>query len=108
MSYGVRIMCRSCKRSHDTYNYTYNLAPMFRFGFAEVGPHEDGLRTLHGMDSSAAAELLTAVIARLEREPNLERFDAANGWGYAAGALAFLREVQRRCADDHGHEVYVS
>lgn len=88
MSYDVSISCPHCQAERGSFNYTYNLAPMFEWALGG-----DGLRQLRDMTASDAIPLLERAIAQCESEPDLSRFDSPNGWGNASTALEFLRDI---------------
>ena len=103
MSYDVNIECPHCATSLASFNYTYNLAEMFRWALGG-----DGLWQLGSMSVGDAIPLLEQAIAKCEADGNLSHFDAPNGWGHGTAALAFLRNILKAAQGNPGMRITVS
>ena len=76
------------------WNYTSNVAPMWR----KAMPESDGLAGLEGMEAGEAAEHLHRGITRMESDPDAYRaLNPENGWGDYEGQLEALRRLWEAC-----------
>lgn len=98
MSYDVDI-------GPDSFNYTYNVAPLFHKHI------NGGLQSLSGMTGKQAFAVLRTAFDSIDREALVlwsegkvgepefcARYDAPNGWGSTVGALMFLARIMGACA----------
>lgn len=85
-------------RVADFGNYTSNVSPMWRTAFAAAG-EPISLSDTEGRTAGDVLPLLRRAVQHMAGHPDMYReMDPPNGWGNYAGALAYLRTVERQCA----------
>lgn len=103
MSYDVRV-------GDQTFNYTYNVAPLFYDHIPEIF-NRGGIHELNGVTGKEAAAILTNALEGIEvtrhrywklgenGDPAFcNKYDAPNGWGSTVGAILFLARILGACA----------
>jgi len=79
----------------ESFNYTYNCAPMFCKAFKEK---EIGLNVLHNKLAKEAALLLRNAIIYMQDHPKeMNKLNPSNGWGHYDTALEFLEGILTEC-----------
>lgn len=105
----------------ESFNYTYNLSPLFYRHFPKNEEGEAvGLRLIDGMTGKSASkaigrfwdslndELLSAWRHHEIGAPTLcSKYDPDNGWGSLVGAMIFIGHIQTACANHTRNKVRV-
>ena len=104
----------------DTFNYTSNVRALF-YDHIQETDSRGGLHVLDGKTGKEGAAILRDAFFRINRtkldlwerddigEPAFcAKYDAANGWGSAVGALIFLAQIMAACAANPRKRIDVS
>lgn len=114
MSYDVSI-------GDQSFNYTYNVSALFYDHIPASEGGRGGLHELDGKTGKQAVAILADAFFRINRtkldlwerddigEPAFcAKYDAANGWGSAVGALIFLAQIMAACAANPRKRIRIS
>jgi hypothetical protein len=73
----------------EDFNYTYNVAPMWRDLYKE-----NGIREIYGLTGEKAIPVLRLLREHMEdNRERLVKMNPSNGWGDYEGALWFVNEL---------------
>lgn len=93
--------CPTCKtklESDISFNFTYNLGPMWR---AALGKDDEGLIEIEGMSGRDAALKIKPVFQELVAHPEkYELLNPKNGWGTYEGLIKALSALLLVCKEN--------
>lgn len=91
--------CKHCEREGDefgSWNYTYNVGPMWRLVF----PGE-GLVEIDGMTGAESLAKLDKAISAMEMDPaTFAALNPENGWGSFETFLPWLKQLRSAAAEN--------